>query len=42
MKFEDSKTPEEEVLFMLQDLQPANSKQRALQTRGIQVSSDLA
>lgn len=42
VKFEDSKTPEEEVLFMLQDLQPANSKQRALQTRAIQVSSDLA
>ena len=42
VKFEDSKTPEEEVLFMLQDLQPANSKQRALQARAIQVSSDLA
>lgn len=42
VKFEDSKTPEEEVLFMLQDLQPANSRQRALQARAIQVSSDLA
>ena len=42
MKFENSKTPEEEVLFLLQDLQPANSKHRALPTRAIQVSSDLA
>ncbi|MDB5486951.1 MAG: hypothetical protein JWQ58_666 [Reyranella sp.] len=42
VKFEDTKTPEEEVLFMLQDLQPTNSKQRALQARAIQVSSDLA
>ncbi|TBR30003.1 MAG: DUF4239 domain-containing protein [Reyranella sp.] len=39
---DEAKTPEEEVLFMLQDLQPANSKQRALQARAIQVSSDLA
>ncbi len=39
---DETKTPEEEVLFMLQDLQPANSKQRALQARAIQVSSDLA
>lgn len=38
----ETKTPEEEVLFMLQDLQPTNSKQRALQARAIQVSSDLA
>lgn len=42
VKFDDSKSPEEEVLFMLQDLQPANAKQRALQARAIQVSSDLA
>lgn len=39
---DETKTPEEEVLFMLQDLQPTNSKQRALQARAIQVSSDLA
>lgn len=42
VKFDESKSPEEEVLFMLQDLQPANAKQRALQARAIQVSSDLA
>jgi hypothetical protein len=42
VRLDASKTPEEEVLFLLQDLQPANSKQRALQARAIQVSSDLA
>jgi hypothetical protein len=42
VKFEDSRTPEEEVLFMLQDLQPTDSKQRALQARALQVSADLA
>lgn len=40
-KLDESKAPEEEVLFMLQDLQPATSKQRALQTRAIQISTDL-
>lgn len=42
VKFEEGKAPEEEVLFMLEDLQPTNAKQRALRTRAIQVSSDLA
>jgi glucan phosphoethanolaminetransferase (alkaline phosphatase superfamily) len=40
-KLDASKAPDEEVMFMLQDLQPANSKQRALQTRAIQISTDL-
>ena len=30
------------VLFMLQDLQPNSPRQRALQARALQVSSDLA
>lgn len=38
---DDSKAPEEEVLYMLQDLQPANAKQRALHARAIQISTDL-
>ena len=42
VKLDEAKSPEEEVLFMLQDLQPANSRQRALQARALQVSSDLA
>jgi hypothetical protein len=39
---DQSKTPDEEVLFMLQDLQPTNSRQRALQARALQVGADLA
>lgn len=41
VKLDESKAPEEEVLYMLQDLQPANAKQRALQARAIQISTDL-
>jgi protein-S-isoprenylcysteine O-methyltransferase Ste14 len=40
-KLDDSKAPEEQVLYMLEDLQPANAKQRALQARAIQISTDL-
>ena len=40
-KLDESKAPEEEVLYMLQDLQPATAKQRALQARAIQISTDL-
>ena len=36
VKLDESKAPEEEVLYMLQDLQPANAKQRALHARAIQ------
>lgn len=38
---DESKAPEEEVLYMLQDLQPSSSKQRALQARALQISTDL-
>jgi len=38
----EAKSPEEEVLFMLQDLRPTNARQRALQARALQVSADLA
>ncbi len=38
---DETKAPDEEVLFMLQDLQPSSSKQRALQARAIQISTDL-
>jgi hypothetical protein len=41
VRLDESKAPEEEVLYMLQDLQPANTKQRALQARAIQISTDL-
>ena len=41
VKLDESKAPEEQVLYMLQDLQPANSKQRALHARAIQISADL-
>ena len=41
VKLDESKAPEEEVLYMLQDLQPANAKQRALHARAIQISADL-
>jgi hypothetical protein len=36
-----TKTPEEDVRFMLEDLQPS-TKQRVLKARAIQISSDLA
>lgn len=42
VKLDEAKSPEEEVLFLLQDLQPTNSRQRALQARALQVSADLA
>jgi len=42
VKLNETKSPEEEVLFMLQDLQPTNARQRALQARALQVSADLA
>ena len=42
VNLDQSKTPDEEVLFMLQDLQPTNSRQRALQARALQVGADLA
>lgn len=42
VKLDEAKSPEEEVLFMLQDLQPNSPRQRALQARALQVSSDLA
>lgn len=41
VRLDDSRAPEEEVLYMLQDLQPANVKQRALHARAIQISTDL-
>lgn len=41
VKLDESKAPEEQVLYMLQDLQPANAKQRALHVRAIQISADL-
>ncbi len=41
VKLDESKAPEEEVLYMLQDLQPANAKQRALHARASQISTDL-
>ncbi len=41
VKLDQSKAPEEEVLYMLQDLQPATAKQRALHARAIQISTDL-
>jgi len=41
VKLDESKAPEEQVLYMLQDLKPANSKQRALHARAIQISADL-
>jgi hypothetical protein len=40
-KLDESRAPEEEVLYMLQDLQPTNAKQRALHARAIQISTDL-
>ena len=42
VKLDEAKSPEEEVLFMLQDLQPNSPRQRALQARALQVSADLA
>ncbi|WP_428683972.1 hypothetical protein [Reyranella sp.] len=42
VNLDEAKSPEEEVLFMLQDLQPNSPRQRALQARALQVSSDLA
>ena len=42
VNLDQSNTPDEEVLFMLQDLQPTNSRQRALQARALQVGADLA
>jgi hypothetical protein len=41
VKLDESKAPEEQVLYMLQDLQPANAKQRVLHARAIQISADL-
>ncbi|MDO8974563.1 hypothetical protein [Reyranella sp.] len=41
VKLDEGKAPEEQVLYMLQDLQPANAKQRALHVRAIQISADL-
>jgi len=41
VKLDESKAPEEQVLYMLQDLQPAGAKQRALHARAIQISTDL-
>jgi hypothetical protein len=41
VKLDESKAPEEQVLYMLQDLQPANAKQRALHARAIQIGADL-
>jgi len=42
VKLDDSKAPEEEVLFMLQGMRPASDRQRALHARALQVSADLA
>ena len=42
VKLDEAKSPEEEVLFMLQDLQPNSPRQRARQARALQVSADLA
>ena len=42
VNLDEAKSPEEEVLFMLQDLQPNSPRQRALQARALQVSADLA
>ena len=41
VKLEGTKAPDEEVLYMLQDLQPSSAKQRALHARAIQISTDL-
>lgn len=42
VKSDDTRAPEEEVLFMLQDMRPTNDRQRALHARALQVSADLA
>lgn len=42
VKLDDTKAPEEEVLFMLQGMRPGSDRQRALHARALQVSSDLA
>ncbi len=42
VKSDDTRAPEEEVLFMLQEMRPANDRQRALHARALQVSADLA
>jgi hypothetical protein len=41
VKLHEGKAPEENVLYMLQDLQPANARQRVLHARAIQISTDL-
>lgn len=37
----EGKAPEEKVLYMLQDLQPASTRQRVLHARAIQIGTDL-